>query len=119
MVLIVAWIIPGAGQGWLGQRGKALAFFLLITGTLVAGWLLGGLTNVTTESLWYFAQLGAAGPTLILTPINKFVASGGLPPQGTVYDIGTLYTAVAGLLNILVMMDAYVRATQKGGEKQE
>jgi len=113
LVLILAWAIPGAGHAYLGQRTKAVVFFILITGTLVAGWALGGLVNVQPGSLWYVAQIGAGGPTLILTPISRFIAENGGQGHEPVRDIGNLYTAVAGLLNILVMMDAYVRASQK------
>ncbi|MDK1031096.1 MAG: hypothetical protein QGD94_03740 [Planctomycetia bacterium] len=120
LTLAVAWAVPGAGHLCIGQRNKAVVFCVLITGTLLAGWILGGCTNVAPGSLWYFAQLAAGVPTLILTPISQFVsANSPSTPLGPTRDIATLYTAIAGLLNILVLMDAYVKSAKKGGEPAE
>jgi len=108
--LALGWLIPGGGHAYGGQWGKAILFFSLITGLLVAGMAIGGGT-VILYRLWFLAQLCAGGPTIALWPISQYLA----PSHAQVdwasrwYDVGTLYTAVAGLLNLLVMMDAYLR----------
>ncbi len=114
MALVLGWLIPGAGHAYAGRWGKAALFAAAITGLLVAGFVLGQGTNIDKQRLWYLAQVSAGGPTLVLTPISEHLAKGGFGADEIDYadprrEMGTLYTAVAGFLNLLVMMDAYVR----------
>jgi len=108
--LALGWILPGAGHAYGGQWGKAALFFVLITGLLVAGMVISGGTNILPDRLWYAAQLCAGGPTLALTSVSQYLASRGpIDWADRLHETGTLYTAVAGFLNLLVMMDAYLR----------
>jgi hypothetical protein len=126
--LVLGWIFPGAGHAYAGQRGKAVLFGVLITGLLVAGFAMGRGTNLLPNEWWFAPQLGAGGPAAMLTPISDLLAGppdrsmGGARPNANyadpVREMGTLYTAVAGLLNLLVMMDAYVLLAYPG-EKRE
>ncbi len=120
MALVLGWLVPGAGHAYAGRWGKAVLFAVLITGLLVAGLALGDWSNIDHQNpdgslrLWYVAQVCAGGPTLVLTPISEHLAEGGFGAGPVDYadphrEMGTLYTAVAGFLNLLVMMDAYVR----------
>ncbi len=110
--LVLGWILPGAGHAYAGRWGKAILFFSLITALMVAGLVIGGGTNILPDRLWYAAQVCAGGPALALTPISQHLAG---PDDSNVdwadplHEMGTLYTAVAGFLNLLVMMDAYTR----------
>lgn len=103
---MLAWVIPGAGHLVLGRWRKALLYFVLIVSTFLAGWVISGYENV------YFArgrshvllQVGAGIVTFLLG-LGREAAE----PKFTVmryFEIGTLYTMVAGLLNVLVVMDA-------------
>jgi len=108
--LVLGWVIPGAGHAYAGRWGKAVLFAVLIIGLLVAGFVLGGGSNIQPNEWWFGAQLGAGGPLLALTPISQYLMVHGEPDYANpVREMGTLYTAVAGLLNLLVMMDAYVQ----------
>jgi len=108
--LILGWILPGAGHAYAGRWGKAVLFFLAITGLLVAGLVLADGTNILPRRLWYAAQVCAGGPAVALTPVSQYVASRGpIDWADPTHEMGTLYTAVAGFLNLLVMMDAYTR----------
>ncbi|HUS44537.1 MAG TPA: DUF6677 family protein [Phycisphaerae bacterium] len=110
MALVLGWVIPGAGHAYAGRWGKAVLFAVLIIGLLVAGFALGGGTNIQPNEWWFGAQLGAGGPLLALTPISQYLMVHGEPDYADpVREMGTLYTAIAGLLNLLVMMDAYVK----------
>jgi hypothetical protein len=102
----LAWVIPGAGHFVLGRRAKAILFFTLILGTFIAGWIISHCENVYFESgRWHtLVQMGAGLVTFLLA-IGKHAAD----PKNTVmnyFEIGTLYTMVAALLNVLVVMDA-------------
>ncbi|MGB2754606.1 MAG: DUF6677 family protein [Phycisphaerae bacterium] len=117
--LVFGWIFPGAGHAYAGQRGKAVLFGVLITGLLVAGFAMGRGTNLLPNEWWFAPQLGAGGPAALLTPLSQYLAiRQPVDWASPVREIGTLYTAVAGLLNLLVMMDAYVLLAYPG-EKRE
>jgi len=62
---------------------------------------------------WYIAQ-SIVGPVNWLATYGSIrVAAAGHPAAtARVYDIGTLYTAVAGMLNLLVIIDAAYRSTK-------
>ena len=124
--LVLGWVIPGAGHAYGGNWGKAVLFFALITGLLVGGMAMGGGTVLLPDRLWYAAQVCAGGPALAMTPLAQYVARRPPPADATpaynavapypgidwadhLHETGTLYTAVAGFLNLLVMMDAYLR----------
>ena len=104
----LAWVVPGAGHLLLGRYGKAALYFVLVVGTFIAGWIIAGRVNVYFGGgRWQvLVQLGS-GAVAFLLGLGRPVAE----PKVTVdyfFDLGTLYTMVAGLLNVLVVMDAVV-----------
>jgi hypothetical protein len=120
--LALAWAIPGAGHAYAGRWGKAALFFGCITGLLVLGLGLGRGTVLSPHELWYAAQVWAGGPTIALTPISQYLAARESVDfyADRLREMGTLYTAVAGFLNLLVMMDAYIKlAYPQGGAGRE
>lgn len=120
VALILGWAIPGAGHAYAGRWGKAALFFSLITGLLVAGFLIGGGTNVMPDQLWFAAQVCAGGPALALVPVSQYLATRGpIDFADRFREMGTLYTAIAGFLNVLIMMDAYVKLAYPHGRGEE
>jgi hypothetical protein len=101
--------LPGAGHFYLGRRGKGLLFL----GTIGALFLMG----VAMKSRLQL-YLGLEDPLALLFSIAQmaagvpyFVARGLGYEAGEVtavtYEYGNTFTAVAGLLNILVILDAH------------
>jgi hypothetical protein len=120
MALVLGWVIPGAGHAYMGRWGKAALFFVLIVGLLVAGFALGNGTNVSMSEWWFAAQLGSGGPALALVPLSKYFAERGAVDWADPHrEMGTLYTAIAGFLNVLVMMDAYVKLAYPHDKRKE
>ena len=118
--LVLAWAIPGAGHAYGGRWGKAGLFFGCIVGLLIAGMILGGGTVFSPHELWYAAQVWAGGPTIALTPISQYLsAHQGIDYADRLRETGTLYTAVAGFLNLLVMMDAYLKMAYPHGKAEK
>jgi hypothetical protein len=118
--LVLAWAIPGAGHAYGGRWGKAGLFFGCIVGLLIAGMILGGGTVFSPHELWYAAQVWAGGPTLALTPISQYLsAHQGIDYADRLRETGTLYTAVAGFLNLLIMMDAYLKMAYPHGKAEK
>ncbi len=116
LALLLGWAVPGAGHAYGGQWGKAVLFAVLILGLFTAGVILGSGTNVLRGELWIAAQICAGAPTLIMMPVSGHLAeTHGVDWAAPRREMGTLYTAVAGFLNLLVMLDAYVRLAYPHG----
>ena len=105
---LLAWLLPGAGHLYLGRRGKGLVFL----GAIGAIFLLGLAMDSRLE-----LYLGFEDPLALLFSLAQmamgapyFVARGLGFEAGNVtsvtYEYGNTFTAVAGLLNILVILDA-------------
>ena len=136
LAAILAWLWPGAGHLYQGRYGKGLLYMVCIVSTFFFGLSLGGGHSVYASNrsigrrLVYGCQLGVglpAFPAMVQAmrvsrgeqPLaNGFMAppreSGGFDDlsdwnykYGSAFDIGVLYTMIAGLLNILAIYDAY------------
>lgn len=133
---IWAWLIPGAGHIYQRRYAKGLLFMACILGTYFFGLTLGG-GHVVYASFrkgdirWqYICQAGvgaAALPALVQSYRNHppdqpspWMAPPADPrPEDrdelaiwheryhAYFELGTLYTMVAGLLNVLAIYDAY------------
>jgi hypothetical protein len=71
----------------------------------------------TLQKPWFIGQ-AMAGPVAIATSYVGVTwgGPGGAPySHARVYEIGVLYTAVAGMLNLMAVIDAAYRASNEGG----
>lgn len=114
----LAWLVPGLGHMFLGQRGRGLVFLVTITGTFWTGVAIGGVRGTvdpTDRSLWFVAQLCTGGNTVFAYLLNRSLSHSPTPADGRVKyvppywmsaEVGVHYTGVAGLLNLLVILDA-------------
>jgi hypothetical protein len=85
-----------------------------ILGLVCVGVLIGGVDAVDSvrDKLWYMAQLGA-GPIVVLVDVLNQQVARTLPQPaqfhsmglGHINAIGTLYIALAGLMNIVALLD--------------
>jgi TM2 domain-containing membrane protein YozV len=103
---LLGWIVPGLGHAYLGRRGKGLFFGILILALFAGGVLLSGGHSVSwaRERLWFLGEAGALAPTLLAAWISGLVPQVHVSPH---HQVGLLYTTVAGLLNVVVAMDAF------------
>jgi TM2 domain-containing membrane protein YozV len=105
---LLAWVFPGLGHIFLGRRGKGL----LLMGAILALFVLGVLMDSRLQLhlgledplalLFSAAQMGVGAPYVIARLLGY---EAGLVTSPT-YEYGNTFTAVAGLLNILVLLDA-------------
>lgn len=105
---ILGLLLPGAGHLFIGRRGKG-AFFLAAIGAL----FLLGLTMDARLQMY----LGLDDPLAFLRSLAQmaigvpYVLARGLGVDGHVtapmHEYGNTFTEVAGLLNVLVTLDAY------------
>lgn len=119
---LITWLLPGAGHFWLGHRGLGAVFFLAITLPFWTGAAVGGVKyNIDPrDNKWLFlGEIGAGGYTLVglllartihVTP-DTIADYKGFYPES---DVAMIYLSTAGLLNLMVILDAMTRA-QTGG----
>ena len=110
-----AWVCPGLGHVVIGRPSKALFFGGLVLGVFGLGLLLGEGAAVSTERfpLHWYGQMFAGVPALLADALL------GSQPTGHTIDrleLGVVFTTVAGIMNVVVMVDAYetVRRTELG-----
>ncbi len=108
LICAVAWAIPGGGHLWLGRREKGTIFLAMLPLMFVIGlWLQGRLfpfeLTQPLVALAAFADIGIGAPYFLA----KALGAG----QGRVvamsYEYGNAFLIVAGLLNMLVVLDAF------------
>lgn len=101
-----SWLVPGGGQILQGRASRGITFFVLLVSLLALGtWLAEG-SNLDRERHFYYW----AGQFMIGLPaiVAEFV-HGHPPVTGDIQyaDAGVVIASVAGLLNVLGMLDAY------------
>jgi len=108
LLLAAAWALPGAGHLWLGRRQKGLIF--LVTLTLMFGfglWLEGRVFPFEVKqplvALMALADFGMGLPYVI----TRVLGAGAGRVVAVTYEYGNTFMIVAGLLNVLVMLDAF------------
>jgi hypothetical protein len=108
LICIVAWLVPGAGHLWLGRWQKGIVFLLALplmfaTGLALNGRLFPFEFAQPLVALAAFATLGNGLPYVLATMMRL--------GQGVVtaasYEYGNTFLIVSGLLNMLVVIDAY------------
>ncbi|MFH0946317.1 MAG: DUF6677 family protein [Planctomycetota bacterium] len=106
MGLALTWLVPGLGHYLYGRRSKAVFYFVLITFAFVMGMWLGEWRDVNVQkfSLYLIAQMWNGGSTLVALLLTRDLL---ITHDIAHLDVGLLYTAVAGLLNVVILVDLY------------
>lgn len=105
---LAAWLVPGAGHALLGRRGRALAFFAIVVFALVLGWQLEGELSheLRGHPLEVLRTLGCLGLGLAWFVLHWGLGySGHLEAAG--YEYGSAFLLTAGLMNFLLVLDAW------------
>ena len=108
LLCLASWAIPGAGHLWLGRRNKGLVFLVALPLMFAIGLALRGRLFpfdfsdplVLLEALADFGM----GATYFL---SKTLGYGAGDVRAVTYEYGNAFLVVAGLLNLLVVIDAY------------
>ncbi len=119
LVLLAAWLVPGAGAWLLGRRARGIAYFLALGATFLFGLRIteGHAVSVREHPVVFAVEL-PAGIVALAPAISELLRDAGPPGRlpshlvGTI-DLGFLFCMVAGLLNLLLAADAYERATRR------
>jgi len=115
IVGLLAWAIPGAGHFLIKERRRAVIVFVTITATFMAGIYIGsiGVIDSVGAKPWYLAQIMASPAVKLISQVTR---DGQYPSYGKPFDIGQIYTAIAGMLNLLCILSAVYMAHCGRGE---
>lgn len=119
LVVVLAWLIPGAGHLLLGRRGRAIIIFATVLLAFAIGLLmrgpmfhLGATGDLLSRLIQYGGFVGDLAAGLLYFVAVWF---GYAPPDqaGHTPEYGSKFIVAAGLLNILAMVDAYEITTRQ------
>jgi len=102
-----AWLAPGAGHVVLGKWAKGLFFFVLLGLTYLAGLYIVGFRTVSFDDnpFYYVGQYGSGLTFLLARVMSEHKAFPRPELHPSWFDPGLLYVCVAGLLNVVIMMN--------------
>ena len=108
LLCVAAWAIPGAGHLWLGRRSKGLIFLaalpiMFAIGLAIHGRLFPFELSDPLVGLAAVADLGIG----VVYFIGSALGYGMGDVRAVTYEYGNAFLIVAGLLNVLVVIDAY------------
>jgi hypothetical protein len=108
LVVAAAWAIPGAGHLWLGRRQKGIVFLIVLSLMFLIGLQLEGRIfplelSEPLVALAAVADFGLGAPWFVA----RFMGAGHGTVTAVTYEYGNSFLIVAGLLNFLVMLDAF------------
>ncbi|MFT3785587.1 MAG: hypothetical protein QM770_05410 [Tepidisphaeraceae bacterium] len=140
LVAAAGWVLPGLGYWLVRERGRALVAGITILLLFVSGLLIGGVRVIdvpgydgngvdlrtkrgpianrniiqnTFDKAWYIPQLMVGPVTLGMSYFSVQLAQAHeARATAKLWDIGTLYTAVAGMLNLFILIDAAHRSAK-------
>ena len=108
MLCLASWVVPGAGHLWLGRREKGFIFLVALPMMFAIGLALQGRLFPFQMSdilvcLEAIADVGIGLPYFIASALG--FGTGDV--RAVTYEYGNAFLIVAGLLNLLVAIDAY------------
>jgi len=108
LVLLVGWLIPGAGHLLVGKYIRAALLFASILGMYLVGLGLQGKIYTTStgdilDILGFAGQIGLG----LLYVLARVLGWGATTITITLGDYGTKFLVVGGLLNLISAVDAH------------
>ena len=108
LLCLASWAVPGAGHLWLGRRSKGLIFLIALPlmfaiGLAIRGRLAPFDLSDPLVALAAAADVGIGIPYFIASVLGY----GAGDVRAVTYEYGCTFLIVAGLLNLLVVIDAY------------
>ncbi|MEK6288585.1 MAG: DUF6677 family protein [Acidobacteriota bacterium] len=120
VAVLAAWLVPGAGHLVLGRRGRGVLFFVTIVGAFILGLSLNGHLYWPTVAdppslfhydlitvLWFFAEIGSGLCYVASYALGLGMAAIPQAAASPTFEYGNTFMFLAGLLNYLVIHDAF------------
>jgi len=107
--IILAYLVPGAGHLFLGRRARAITFFAIVVIMFLIGISIDGelytFARANGSALRILAAVGTAGAGLMYFGALMAGVHGDI--TSITYEHGTAFAITAGLMNLLLMLDAF------------
>ena len=104
-------VLPGLSHFIIGRKKKAAGFFLIVGSMFLAGLLMDGGVFTLKSSNWLYklagaGEIGMGLPYLlcVLAGVNRVVPE---TVTSVMFGYGSTFLITAGLMNMLLMMDAF------------
>lgn len=112
---ILAILLPGLGYFALKQPRRAVLTAVPILGLILMGLLIGGLDVVNRADAywWFLVQCGIGPLAFLLNHLRESLAAAGTltPALAKVNEVGTLCIVMAGMLNLIAIIDCFFHPT--------
>lgn len=120
--VFLTWLVPGLGHVFQGRRARGVMVFATLVGLMVLGTVLAEGSNLSRERHYYYwgGQFLGGLPALVMEALHGHTRVTGAIAYA---EAGLVMAAVAGLLNVLAMLDVYgygePRYVHADGERAE
>jgi len=107
--MALAYLVPGAGHLYLGRRERGIAFFCIVVFMFAIGLAVDGdlyaVTRTGGSLLRLLAAFGSLGAGLLYWIADFRGVTGDI--TSITYEHGTAFVITAGLMNLLLVLDAF------------
>ena len=105
IVGLLSWLIPGGGYFLLKEKKRAIIIFVTIVLIFCTGLYIGsiGVVDPVDSKIPYAGQIMNSPMVAVL---GYHTAGGGYRVYGKPREIGQIYTGLAGMLNLLCIINA-------------
>jgi len=109
LAAVLAWAFPGLGHLCLGRRKTAFAYAAIVTVTFLLGLSFQGrlYTIDSSQPLTILATFAVSGVGLLNIGERFLSDNPGGAILASTYEYGCAYLLTAGLMNLLLMLDAW------------
>lgn len=109
----LAWLFPGLGHLYLGRRGRALAYAAIVVTTFLLGLSFQGrlYTVEAGQPLTVLATFAVHGSGILPIAARALLDNPGGAILSVTFEYGCAFLLTAGLMNLLLMLDAWDIAT--------
>lgn len=106
---LLAWIFPGLAHFSIGRRRTGIAFAVIVTVMFLLGLSFEGrlYTIDGSQPLTILATFAVSGAGLLNIAARFLVDNPGGTILSPTYEYGCAYLLTAGLMNLLLMLDAW------------
>ncbi|MEP7132364.1 MAG: DUF6677 family protein [Acidobacteriota bacterium] len=109
IAVVLAWVFPGLGHAYLGRPRAGLVYAAVVTTTFVLGMSFQGrlYTIEPGQPLSILATFAVYGAGLLNIAGRLLSDNPGGAVLSVTYEYGCAYLLTAGLMNLLLMLDAF------------
>jgi hypothetical protein len=144
LAALLGWIVPGLGHWVIGEKARGGLVLAGVVFLWTTGLLIGGIDSVdkTEDKLWFYAQAGSGPIAFVVDGMNTRLLKTGSMGElidapnsrrdtsrdksvstfksvAQMNEYGTLFTALAGLMNIVALLDAGSRSNANRRTRSE